>query len=102
MPGFDSRHYPHCTQTDSAEAVGRWELYVGCDRGGYANNCVYEGVRGWYAFEPALTKAEEMYADAIWRCAAEIPEQWYERRQRRSASAGGGALQSLEHFEVDQ
>ena len=64
MPGFDSRHYPHCTQTDSAEAVGRWELYVGCDRGGYANNCVYEGVRGWYAFEPALTKAE----DEVCRC----------------------------------
>ncbi len=47
-------------------------------RGVYATNCVYEGVAGWEAFEPALTRAEEMDADAIWRCAAEIPEEWYE------------------------
>ena len=47
-------------------------------RGVYANNCVYEDVAGWEAFEPALTRAEEMDSDAIWRCAAEIPEEWYE------------------------
>jgi hypothetical protein len=47
-------------------------------RGVYANNCVYEGVRGWDAFEPALARAEEMDADTIWRCAAEIPVEWYE------------------------
>lgn len=47
-------------------------------RGVYANNCVYEGVTGWEAFEPALTRAEEMDADTIWRSAAEIPEEWYE------------------------
>jgi hypothetical protein len=47
-------------------------------RGVYANNCVYEGVAGWTAFEPALTRAEEMDADTIWRCAAAIPEEWYE------------------------
>jgi len=47
-------------------------------RGVYANNCVYESVTGWEAFEPALTRAEEMDPDTIWRCAAEIPEEWYE------------------------
>ncbi|HTS58725.1 MAG TPA: HipA family kinase [Terriglobales bacterium] len=47
-------------------------------RGVYANNCVYEGVTGWDAFEPALTRAKEMDSDTIWRCAAEIPEEWYE------------------------
>jgi hypothetical protein len=47
-------------------------------RGVYANNCVYEGVAGWDAFEPALTRAEEMDSSTIWRCAAEIPEEWYE------------------------
>jgi hypothetical protein len=47
-------------------------------RGVYANNCVYEGVTGWEAFEPVLTKAEEMDIDTIWRCGAEIPEEWYE------------------------
>ena len=47
-------------------------------RGVYANNCVYEGVMGWEAFEPALSRAEEMDAHTIWRCAADIPEEWYE------------------------
>src|SRR5450631_2809482 len=47
-------------------------------RGVHANNCVYQGVKGWEAFEPALTRAEEMGLDAIWRCAVDIPEEWYE------------------------
>jgi hypothetical protein len=33
---------------------------------------------GWEAFEPTLIRAEEMDADTKWRCAAEIPEEWYE------------------------
>ena len=33
---------------------------------------------GWEAFEPALSRAEEMDAHTIWRCAANIPEEWYE------------------------
>jgi hypothetical protein len=33
---------------------------------------------GWEAFEPTLSRAEEMDADAIWQCAADIPEEWYE------------------------
>jgi len=47
-------------------------------RGVYATNCVYQGVTGWEAFEPALTRAEEMDSDAIWRCGLDIPEEWYE------------------------
>jgi hypothetical protein len=47
-------------------------------RGVYANNCVYESVTGWEAFEPPLTRAEEMDADTVWRCGADIPEEWYE------------------------
>jgi hypothetical protein len=47
-------------------------------RGVYATNCVYQGVTGWEAFEPALTRAEEMDSEAIWRCAPDIPEEWYE------------------------
>jgi hypothetical protein len=58
--------------------AGEW-TFPDCPlRGVYTNNCVYEGVAGWEAFEPALTLAEDMDADAIWRCAAEIPEEWYE------------------------
>lgn len=47
-------------------------------RGVYSSNCVYEGVRGWEAFEPALTRAESIDAENIWQCAADIPEEWYE------------------------
>jgi ABC-type nitrate/sulfonate/bicarbonate transport system substrate-binding protein len=44
----------------------------------YARNCVYKHVTGWEAFEPALTRAEEIDIDQIWRIAAEIPPEWYE------------------------
>jgi len=57
---------------------GEWTFPDSPLRGAYANNCVYERVMGWQAFEPALSRAEEMDAHAIWRCAAEIPEEWYE------------------------
>jgi len=58
--------------------AGEWTFPDSPLRGAYANNCVYEGVVGWEAFEPALSRAEEMDADAIWRCAVDIPEEWYE------------------------
>ena len=58
--------------------AGQWTFPDSPLRGAYANNCVYERVIGWEAFEPALSRAEEMEAQAIWRCAADIPEEWYE------------------------
>jgi len=58
--------------------AGEW-TFPDCPlRGVFANNCVYESVRGWDAFEPALTRAEEMDSETIWRCAVDIPEEWYE------------------------
>ena len=59
--------------------AGEWTFPDFPLRGVYANNSVYEGVTGWEAFEPAMTKAEAMDLDIIWHCAAEIPEEWYER-----------------------
>ncbi len=47
-------------------------------RGTYARNCVYRMVAGWDAFEPALSRAEEMDLEEIWRIACCIPEEWYE------------------------
>ena len=58
--------------------AGEWTFPDYPLRGAYANNCVYERVMGWEAFEPALSRAEEMDAHTIWQCAAEIPEEWYE------------------------
>jgi hypothetical protein len=47
-------------------------------RGVYANNVVYQCVSGWDSFEPALSRAESIDENTIWRCAADIPEEWYE------------------------
>jgi hypothetical protein len=58
--------------------AGEWTFPDYPLRGVHANNCVYQGVTAWDAFEPALTMAEEMDSDTIWRCAADIPEEWYE------------------------
>ena len=58
--------------------AGEWTFPDSPLRGAYANNYVYERVTGWEAFEPALSRAEEMDAHTIWRCASDIPEEWYE------------------------
>jgi hypothetical protein len=58
--------------------AGEWTFPDFRLRGVYANNCVYETVTGWEAFEPALTRAESMDEGRIWQFAADIPEEWYE------------------------
>ncbi len=58
--------------------AGEWSFPDCPLRGVFANNCVYKDVRGWDAFEPALSRAEGMDANEIWRFAADIPEEWYE------------------------
>jgi len=57
---------------------GEWTFADTPLRGVYGKNCVYEHVTGWDAFEPTITRAEQMNIDHIWRIAAEIPEEWYE------------------------
>lgn len=59
--------------------AGEWTFLDSPLRGVYATNCVYESVTGWEAFEPALTRAEVMDSNLLWRCATDIPEEWYER-----------------------
>lgn len=58
--------------------AGEWTFPDFPLRGVYGNNSVYEVVTGWEAFEPTLSRAEGMDGDAIWRCAEDIPEEWYE------------------------
>jgi hypothetical protein len=58
--------------------AGEWTFPDFPLRGVYGNNCVYEGVKGWDAFEPALSRTEQMDVSVIWRMAADIPEEWYE------------------------
>jgi len=63
--------------------AGEWTFPDFPLRGVFANTCVYEAVTGWESFEPALSRAEEMSCDAIWRCAADIPEEWYDGDRER-------------------
>src|SRR5437868_9580948 len=58
--------------------AGEWTFPDYPLRGVYARNEVYATVRGWDAFEPALSRAEHMTAHEIWQLAADIPEEWYE------------------------
>lgn len=58
--------------------AGEWTFPDAPLRGVYANNFVYEAVRGWEDFEPVLSRAESMDPQSIWDCAKEIPEEWYE------------------------
>jgi hypothetical protein len=57
--------------------AGEWTFPDAPLRGVYARNCVYAGVTGWEAFEPALTRAEEADPIDLWRCAEPIPPEWY-------------------------
>jgi hypothetical protein len=57
--------------------AGEWDFPDSPLRGVYSRNCVYTGVTGWDAFEPALTKAEQAEPIDIWRCADPIPPEWY-------------------------
>jgi hypothetical protein len=58
--------------------AGEWSFPDGPLRGVYTQNRVYQQVSGWESFEPALTLAEQIDVNQIWRCAKEIPEEWYE------------------------
>jgi len=58
--------------------AGEWTFPDFPLRGVYAVNCVYERVTGWDAFEPALSRAEQMDVSELSRMAADIPEEWYE------------------------
>ena len=58
--------------------AGEWSFPDSPLRGVYARNCVYKNITSWDAFEPTLSRAEQMDIEAIWQIAAEIPEEWYE------------------------
>ena len=57
--------------------ANEWDFPDSALRGVYPRNCAYEAVRGWDAFEPALTRAEEADIIDLWRCAESIPPEWY-------------------------
>jgi hypothetical protein len=58
--------------------AGEWDFQDSPLRGAFARNSVYERVTGWKAFEPTLSRIEQIDPAEIWNVAQEIPPQWYE------------------------
>lgn len=56
--------------------AGEWDFPDLALHGVYYRNYMYRDVTSRESFEPALTLAEEMEIDEIWRCAEGIPEEW--------------------------
>jgi hypothetical protein len=48
-------------------------------RGVYARNFVYQHVKGWQAFEPTLSRAEQMSEADLWKLTEGMPEEWWSR-----------------------
>ena len=57
--------------------AGAWKFQDLPLRGSYPREVVYERVRGWESFEPWLTRIETLDEAAIFRCAMEVPPEWY-------------------------
>ena len=74
-----SQHY-HATFIDQGYCfnAGEWTFPDYTLRGRIREQLCLRGCVGWDSFEPALSRAEEMDAQTIWRWAADIPEEWYE------------------------
>lgn len=46
--------------------------------GVYESDHIYRNVTGWNDFEPLLSRIENIPYSDLWRCAAEIPQEWYQ------------------------
>ncbi len=57
--------------------AGEWSFPDAPLRGVYARNEVYREVEGWDSFEPWLGNIGLMDEAAIWKCAEDIPTEWY-------------------------
>lgn len=58
--------------------AAEWNFPDSALRGVYARNVVYQDVKGWDAFEPVLTRVEEVTLDSLWSIAEDVPTEWYE------------------------
>ena len=57
--------------------AGEWTFPDSPLRGVYARNDVYREVTGWESFHPWLGNIEGMELERMWRCAEDIPTEWY-------------------------
>lgn len=57
--------------------AGDWRFEDAPLRGVFYRNAVYQGIKGWEAFEPWLTRLETMAEETVWSAAGEVPPEWY-------------------------
>lgn len=71
--------YYHATFIDQGYYfnAGEWSFPDLALHGVYYRNYVYEHVRGWNDFEPALSRAENMTLDQLRELVKDIPVAWY-------------------------
>ena len=74
--------------------AGEWTFPDSPLRGAYANNCVYEGVTGWEAFEPTLSQSRRDGCGHHLAVCGRDSRRVVRRRSGRSESVGGGAAPS--------
>ncbi len=58
--------------------AGEWNFPDMALRGVYYRNYVYRHAAGWDAFEPALSRAEQVELHQLWRCTWDMPKEWYQ------------------------
>ncbi len=58
--------------------AGRWAFPDLPLMGTYQHDYIYSSVTGWKSFEPLLSRIENIHYADLWRCAAEIPQEWYQ------------------------
>lgn len=59
--------------------AGEWNFPDSPLRGVFPRNEVYRSVVGWKSFEPWLSRIVEIDPAAVWRCAEQVPVEWYGR-----------------------
>ena len=77
------RYKAHFVDQGYCFNAGSWDFPDLALHGVFYRNCVYQQVTGWQSFEPALTRAEQMEYGDLWRCASQMPKDWYQHDRNR-------------------
>ena len=78
-PAYTQFYGIHLIDQGHCFNAGEWSFPDLALTGVYYRNCVYEQVTGWESFEPALSRAEAMDAQDLWKLAQGMPEDWWNR-----------------------
>ena len=75
--GGESRYQAQMIDHGFCFNAGEWNFPDAPLRGIYARQIVYEGVRGFEAFEPWIARLEKIDEDALDDAASAVPPEWY-------------------------